>query len=53
MTLKPGAFIRHVFRESLLLGLIWKRWHERMGERIPDGTRVDRQHLLGFLLALQ
>jgi len=32
---------------SLNQGLSWAM------ERMPDGTRVDREHLLGFLLALQ
>ncbi len=49
---KPGAFARYAFRESLLPGLVWKRWHERLRARMSDGTRVDREYLLGLHLAL-
>lgn len=50
---KPGAFARYTFRAWMFPGVTWRRWHERLLERLGDPARADREYLLGLRLALE
>ena len=47
---KSGAFAGHAFRDLIIPGIVWRRWHERPISRFGDSARTG-EYLPGLRLA--